>query len=70
MWKEAPHNVLDSIGTIQAGSLSFSATRRLMAISLAPEVAGYLDMLGNTAIHLPHTQLTEPQQGPSIYLGR
>ena len=46
----------------------FAATRH-MAISLAPNARGYLDMLADSTVYPPYPQLTKPEQAPSIRLG-
>ena len=42
------------------------ADTRHMAMTLAPEAPGNLDMLPDAAVHTPHRQLTEPEQAASV----
>ena len=46
-----------------------SSSRRHLAISLAPEAPGNLDMLADAAVYPPHPRPTEPEQAPSVRLG-
>ena len=44
------------------------AAARYMAITLAPEAPGNLDMLPDAAVHPLHPQLTKPEQASSVRL--
>ena len=74
---QAPRRSLALLGHVRraptppAGVLAAwkRATARHMAINLAPEAPGNLDMLPDAAVYPPHPHFTEPEQASSIRLG-